>query len=74
MVYLGRAIVRPFPDLIDFVAICPPEMALVVKRIYRIRSGVSVPPRYFDLSSVNLVGIFDTTDGRKEFLSETPCM
>jgi len=41
MIYLGRAIVRPFPDLIDFVAFDHAKWALVVNKIYGIRSGVS---------------------------------
>ena len=40
MIYLGRAIVRPFPDLIDFVAFHHAKWALVVNKIYGIRSGV----------------------------------
>ena len=70
MVYPGRAIVRPFPDLVDFVAFVHPKWALVVNKIYRIRSEVSVPPNISIFFSVNIVGIFDTTDGRKIPLCE----
>ena len=58
MIDLDRAIVRPFPDLVDFVAFVHAKWALVVNKIYRIRSGVSVPPNISIFFSVNIVGIF----------------
>ena len=54
MIYLGRAIVRPFPDLIDFVAFDHAKWALVVNKIYGIRSGVSAL-RIFRSFSVSIL-------------------
>ena len=54
MIYLGRAIVRPFPDLIDFVAFHHAKWALVVNKIYGIRSGVSAL-RIFRSFSVSIL-------------------
>ena len=54
MIYLDRAIVRPFPDLIDFVAFDHAKWALVVNKIYGIRSGVSTL-RIFRSFSVSIL-------------------
>ncbi len=54
MIYLGRAIVRPFPDLIDFVAFDHAKWALVVNKIYGIRSGVGAL-RIFRSFSVSIL-------------------
>ena len=58
MIYLGRAIVRPFPDLIDFVAFDHAKWALVVNNIYRDLKRELELSQDLDLFSVNIDAIF----------------
>ena len=69
MVYPGRAIVRPFPDLMDFVAFDHVKWTLVVNKICRIPSRVSVPPNILIFFSVNIVVILTPLTADR-FLSE----